>query len=76
LPHYHEYQSGRVPSGVAVGTSVAPVGVSVGTGGADVFVGGALVFVGVGGNSVTVGVIVGSEVGVGILSVIVTRRSA
>ena len=69
---------------VAVGTigATSCVGVSVGTtGGGDVFVGGAIVGgavvdVGVGGNSVTVGVIVGSNVGVGMLSVIVTRRSA
>ena len=58
------------------------VGVSVGTtGGGDVFVGGAVVGgsvvgVAVAGNCVTVGVIVGSDVGVGTLSVIVTRRSA
>ena len=58
------------------------VGVSVGTsGGGDVFVGGAtvggaVVGVAVGGNCVTVGVIVGSAVGVGTLRVIVTRRSA
>jgi hypothetical protein len=69
---------------VAVGTSAGAccVGVSVGiAGGGDVFVGGtavggSLVDVAVGGNCVTVGVIVGSGVGVGMLSVIVTRRSA
>ena len=48
------------------------------TGGGEVFVGGTLVGVceAVGGNCVTVGVIVGSGVGVGMLSVRVTRRSA
>ena len=51
------------------------------TGGGDVFVGGAavggsVVGVAVDGNGVTVGVMVGSEVGVGKLSVIVTLRSA
>ena len=75
---------GETAYGVTVGTSGATscVGVSVGTtGGGDVFVGGAtvggaVVEVAVGGNCVTVGVMVGSEVGVGTLSVIVTRRSA
>ena len=69
--------------GVAVGTSAGAcsVGVSVGTAGGDVFVGGAavggaVVGVAVGGNCVTVGVMLGSDVGVGMLSVIVTRRSA
>ena len=59
-----------VSFGVSVGVSDG------GTGGGDVFVGGAVVDVAVGGNCVTVGVIVGSTVGVGTLSVIVTRRSA
>jgi len=68
----------KITYGVAVGVSVGNcVGVSLGTtGGADVFVGGALVGVSVGGICVTVGVIVGSDVGVGMLSVIVRRRSA
>ena len=68
---------------VAVGTSVGnSVGVSVGTsGGGDVFVGGAtvgvsVVEVAVGGNCVTVGVMLGRGVGVGTLSVMVTLRSA
>ena len=58
------------------------MGVSVGTsGGGEVFVGGAtvggsIVGVGVGGNCVTVGVMEGSGVGVGMLSVMVTFRSA
>ena len=74
---------GEIAYGVTVGTSGETcVGVSVGmTGGGDVFVGGAIVGgtvveVAVGGNCVTVGVIVGSGVGVGMLSVIVRRRSA
>ena len=74
---------------VVVGPSTGDccVGVSVAAAGrANVFVagalvggslvGGAVVGVRVGGNCVTVGVIVGSGVGVGTLSVMVTRRSA
>ena len=60
--------------GVSVGNCV---GVSVGiTGAGTVSVGGGLVDVAVGGNSVTVGVMVGNGVAVGTLSVIVTLRSA
>ena len=68
----------EIAYGVAVGVSFGnSVGVSEGTtGGGEVFVGGAVVEVAVGGNCVTVGVSVGSNVGVGTLSVIVTRRSA
>jgi hypothetical protein len=68
----------KIPYGVAVGISVGNcVGVSVGMGGGvDVSVGIAVAGIVVGGGCVAVGVIVGSEVGVGIFSVIVTRRSA